>query len=534
MVKAAPVAEADLIVVGAGSAGCAAAGRLAERGLSVLLIEAGHRRWRFVTKMPGAVLGVAGHPRFDWAHCSEPDPSRNGRSELWARGRVLGGSSAINGMVFVRGAAGDFDAWEKLGARGWSAADVLPVFRRIESATGFAGSARGHEGPMPVSRLACPHPLTAPFIAACEAAGIPFNADLNGEHQQGVGYAQANIACGCRIDAYDAYVKPRLGRNLRVLDGHAVARILFSGHRAIGIETICGGAVHTLRARAGVMLCAGAIGSPHLLMLSGVGPAQDLRAHGIAPLVDLPEAGRNLMEHPAVFVDLEVDCDTGNNDAQPLRALRHGARWLLRGNGPAANPAAQALAFFRSSADGTGPDLQFQFYAFARTAASDSRRLENRRLMSLSVSLSHPESRGFLRLKSADPRMPPEIHPRLLAAEADVWRLTQGFRWAKRVIGSAPFAAHVVKDLTACSTGDDDLDAFIRNAAEPLYHVAGTCRSGSDLRSVVDPTLRVCGTDGLWVADTSIFPRHISGNTHATALMIGERAADLIRSELSC
>ncbi|MFN3656735.1 MAG: GMC family oxidoreductase [Pseudolabrys sp.] len=524
MVKAVPAAEADVIVVGAGSAGSAAAARLADAGRSVLLVEAGRGRWRVVTRMPGAVIGLVGRPGFDWCHFSEEDRTRHGRRELWSRGKLPGGSSAINGMVFVRGAASDFDAWERLGARGWSAADVLPIFRRLER-TDFDDATRGRDGPIPVSRLSCMHPLTACFVEACRSLGIPLNADLNGIRQEGVGYVQANIARGRRVDAFDAYVRPRIGSKLRFLAGHRANRIVFDGNRAVGIEMDRDGVTSFLSARGGVVLCAGAIGSPHLLMLSGIGPAHDLRACGIVPRMDMPEVGRNLMEHPAVFVDVEVDCATGNSDAQLPKALLHGARWLLRGDGPAANPAAQALAFFRSSARADEPDLQFQLFAFARTTA---RWLEDRRLMSLSVSLSHPESRGFLRLRSADPGNLLEIHPHLLAARPDVHLLARGFDWARRVICAAPFAAHVVKDLTPHAGSTEELEIYIRKAAEPLYHVAGTCRMGSDAASVLDPSLRVRNTDGVWVADTSIFPRHISGNTHATALMIGERAGELI------
>lgn len=525
---------ADYVVVGAGSAGCVLASRLAQQpDVSVIVLEAGRAGGRLATKVPAGMIAMRDNPRYDWLHHSEPDPTRHGQAEVWARGKSLGGSSATNGMIFVRGRAADFDAWEALGARGWGWRDVQPAFRRLERVEHPGSPLRGRDGPMRVSRLPHVHRLTPGFIETCQALGIPFNDDLNGASQEGVGYAQANIAGGCRADSYTAFVKPRLGRNLRVIEEMQVERVLLEDRLAVGVVATRGGRSHAIRARAGVILSAGTIGSPHILMLSGLGPAGDLSSRGIRPVADLPEVGRNLMEHPALFADFEVDCATANDQTQPLNAVWHIARWLLLRNGPAANPAVQALAFFRSCSEQREPDLQFQLYPFAGTPKTGFPRFENRRLMSLSVSLSHPESRGFIRLKAADPRVAPEIHPRLLESQDDVKRLIEGARWARRIGLTPPFARHVTRSTAISEEGASasDMEDMVRRNAVPMYHPAGTCRMGSDPRSVVDPTLRVNGIGRLWVADNSIFPRHVSGNTHATALMIGERAAEFIGSD---
>jgi len=525
------VIEADYVIVGAGSAGCVVARRLAERGgASVVLLEAGRSERIALSRMPAAVVKTLGDPFYDWNFTTEPDPSRLDRTEVWPRGKGPGGSSRLNGMVFVRGASSDFDAWEALGARGWGWAGVSPAFRRLEASNIQDNEARGQLGPLPVSALAQVHPLAPAFLEACAKLGVATNPDLNGRTQEGAGLVQANIENGLRVSAFDAFVKPLLGPRLRLLDNALVERIEFQGRRATGVLVRRAGERMQVQARLGVVLSAGAINSPQLLMLSGVGPGADLQRCGIAPLLVRREVGRNLMEHAAVYTRFEVDQPTANTQARPMQAAVHLARWALFRTGPAANPTVQALAFFRSSPDQEFPDLQGQLLPFAAGARNGRTWLEPRPLMSISVNVSHPRSRGELHLRSADPAAPMEILPRLLEDDEDVRKLAAGVRWMGRVLAQPALADHLVgrPDLPPADADENALVDYVRASATPVFHPAGTCRMGPDDEAVVTPDLRVQGLEGLWVADASIFPRHVSGNTNATVLMVGEKAADLI------
>ena len=523
--------EADLVIIGAGSAGCVLAARLAENtDLHILVLEAGRRDRIGITRLPAALLKTIGNPRYDWAYTSEPDPTRDGAQELWPRGKTLGGSSAINGMIFIRGAAADYDAWEGMGCSGWGWRDVLPLFRKLETADAPDNAARGGMGPQRVSALRWRHPLTADFIATGEALGIPRSADLNVQHE-GIGWNQASISDGRRHSAYDAFLRPQLHRpNLRVLDDVLVERIRFEGLRATGVVMRRGGQRQEVTARRGVVLTAGAINSPQLLMLSGIGDAAALRGHGIAPLLHRPEVGQNLMEHPGLYLQAEVTLPTVNQEAQPLRGAWNIARWLLRRDGPVAMPSAQALAFFRSFPEAAEPDLQFHLFPYGSQMVNGKRVIPRERLVTLLVNLSHPKSRGHLALRSADPAAPIAIHPRLLAHEDDLEALLRGLDWLRRMASTPPLGPQVKRLIGSPpeSAGRDADIAFLRSATRPFYHPAGTCRMGSDADAVVTPGLAVQGVERLWVADVSVFPRHIAGNTNATALMIGEKAAELI------
>ncbi|NMJ39863.1 choline dehydrogenase [Roseomonas sp. JC162] len=524
--------EADYVVVGAGSAGCVLASRLSETpGVSVLLVEAGTRERIGLTRMPAALMRTIGNPRYDWGYRSEPDPTRNGLVEDWPRGKVPGGSSAINGMIFIRGAAADYDAWESLGCAGWGWRDVLPLFRRMETADAPDNATRGGMGPQRVSALAWRHPVASDFIASGVAAGIPANDDLNGASHEGIAWNQGSTRNGLRHSAWDAFIRPNLARpNLRTMDGVLVQRITFEGRRASGLAATRNGAALAVRARREVILTAGAINSPQLLMLSGVGETSELAAHGIATVADSPEVGRNLMEHPGLYVQAELTVPTVNAEAAPLRAAWQFLRWAAGRPSPFGVPTAQVLAFLRSHPEAAEPDLQFHLFPYGSVLKDGKRIIPRRNLATILVNVNHPRSRGRLALRSADPAAPIAIHPRLLDDDQDVETLLRGLGWVRRMATTAPFGDKVkaLIGVPPAAAGREADIAFLRSAARPFYHPAGTCRMGADARAVVAPDLRVNGVSALRVADISIFPRHIAGNTNATALMIGEKAAELV------
>jgi choline dehydrogenase len=522
----------DYIVAGAGSAGCVVASRLSEQpDVSVLLIEAGPRDRNPWIHAPGGIFKLIHNPALDWCFETEPEAGLGGRTMRWPRGKVLGGSSSINGMVYIRGQRDDFDAWCALGNAGWSYADVLPYFRRSEDQRRGADAFHGNNGPLTVADPQFRLPLVDAFVDAAVQAGIARQADFNGAQQEGAGYFQLNVRDGRRCSAAKAFLDIARGRpNLDIVTGALVHRIVVTGARATGIEYSQGNRTHIVHSRREVVLCAGAINSPQILQLSGIGDAAQLRTHGIGVVQHLPGVGRNLQDHlQAKTIFKTREPITLNDQARTLlRRMRIGADYVLRRKGPLSFGASLAGAFTRSDPALSRPDIQFHFQPLSLDRFDAP--LHPFSAFTMSGCHLQPRSRGEILLRSADPRQHPIIRANYLAAAEDRHALVEGVRIARRIAAAPALAAHIAcewKPGPAVDT-DDEILAYVRSIASTVFHPSGTCRMGQGDDAVVDAQLRVRGVDGLRVADASIMPTIVSGNTNAAAIMIGEKAADMI------
>jgi choline dehydrogenase len=532
----------DYIIVGGGSAGSVLAARLSERAdVSVLLIEAGGRDYSPYTHIPAGIIKAIGNPALDWAHLAAPDPSRNDKIDLWPAGKVLGGSSAINGMLFVRGAPGDFDDWAANGATGWSYADLLPYFRRLESFEGAAEDGdqiRGTYGPQPVSWLRTIHPLAEIFIEAAQECGLAYNPDYNGANNEGIARSQVTQKRGRRMSAATSFLtaQVRARRNLTILANMRVRRVLIENGAAIGVEIEEGDYLRAVvHARREIILSAGTLGSPKILMLSGIGPAAHLRAHGIDVVRDSPHVGRNLQDHANAMVGIDVNVSTYNVEISRGKMLKHGLNWLVFGRGPATSPYPHATGFFRTDPALAKPDMQIMFGPFGFTITEQGAMPYAKPTVSACVSLMYPQTRGALELTSADPHAPIKIEHQLLGDARDCAALIKGMRFMRRVLAEKPFAPYSLGERVPGPgvQSDEEWLAFLKMAAFLGYHPVGTCRLGDGADSVLTPELKVRGIDRLRVADASVMPSIIAANTNAAAMMIGEKAADMIlnRSE---
>ncbi len=524
--------EADYVIVGSGSAGSALAYRLSEDGrYSIIVIEFGGTDFGPFIQMPAALSFPMNMTRYDWGFSTEPEPHLGGRVLATPRGKVLGGSSSINGMVYVRGHARDFDHWAESGAAGWAFADVLPYFKRMEHAQGGEDGWRGTDGPLYVRRGRQWNPLYKAFVEAGRQAGFETTEDYNGAKQEGFGVMEQTIHLGRRWSVANAYLRPALKRkNVTIVTGLA-RRIVIEGQRAAGVEIEARGQVETVRARREVILAASSINSPKLLMLSGIGPAAELRAHGIAVVAERPGVGRNLQDHLELYIQQEsVQPITLYSKLNLFSKAMIGAEWLLFKSGLGATNHFESAAFVRSRAGVEYPDIQYHFLPAA--IRYDGRAAAKSHGFQAHVGPMRSPSRGSVTLRSADPRDRPVIRFNYMSHPED-WRdFRHAIRLTREIFAQAAFDPYRGREISPGSAvqTNAELDAFIREHVESAYHPCGTCRMGSpsDPMSVVDPECRVIGVDGLRVADSSIFPRITNGNLNTPSIMTGEKAADHI------
>ena len=519
----------DYIVVGAGSAGCVLANRLTADGRhTVLLLEAGPRDTDPWIHIPLGYGKLFTKPRTNWSYESEPEPELNGRRIFTPRGKVLGGSSSINGLVYIRGQREDFDEWS---VPGWDYKSLLPYFIKSEDQQRGANEWHGVGGPQAVSDLPDRLELADAFIAAAKSLGIPGNDDFNGARQEGTGYYQATTRNGRRASTAVGYLRPALKRaNLRVETEALATRILFEGTNAVGIEYLQGGQAHSVRAAREVILSGGAFNSPQLLQLSGVGPRDLLEKHGIPVVLDAPGVGDALQDH--LYVRTFWRCTkpiTLNDDMMSLWGkVRIGLDYFLRRRGPLTVSAGIAGVFTRTRPDIPRPDAQYYFINFASMKRGGL--LHPFSAFTTSLSQLRPESRGWVRIRSADPTQAPAIQYNYLSTEADRRMMVDGLKLLRRIVNTAPFGGYVAAEEYPGPriATDEDWLAFCRESGETVYHPTSTCRMGADADSVVDPDLRVRGLSGLRVIDASIMPAVVSGNTNAATIAIAEKGADLV------
>jgi choline dehydrogenase len=525
-------AEFDYVIIGAGSAGCVLANRLSANGRhSVLLLEAGPKDTNIWIHVPIGYGKLFKEKSVNWMYQTEPEPGLGGRQVFQPRGKVLGGSSSINGLLYVRGQHEDFDRWRQRGNVGWGYDDVLPYFKKAENQQRGADDYHGSDGPLSVSDWRHEDPLSEAFVKAAVETGIPFNPDFNGASQEGAGFFQTTTRRGRRASSAYSYLKPAKNRgNLHIETSALAQRIVFEGKRARAVEYKQNGNLRTALARKEILVSGGAYNSPQLLQLSGVGPADLLKARGIDVVLDAPGVGNDLQDHLQVRIVTRCAQRITLNDVvnHPVRRVMAGVRWALARSGPLTIAAGTSGAFFKTNPRLASPDIQIHFIPFSTDKMGES--LHPFSGFTASVCQLRPESRGSLKIRSADPSAPPEIRINYLATETDRTAFIDGVRILRRILAAPALKEYCVEEVYpgARVTSDEDVLDFCRKTGSTVYHPTSTCRMGNDPLAVVDQRLRVRGIEGLRVVDASVMPDLMSGNTNAPTIMIAEKASDMI------